>query len=108
MYKKVTIKLIELATISRKHFFYYVNKCNKIYRSGHDLDFYRDLIEMHRKTEDLSILLKNDNFLLKIYNTLEVWDMNKKGARMTSFDDLKKSIKSRKDYLVELYNFKII
>ncbi|MCL5062492.1 MAG: hypothetical protein M0Z70_08260 [Nitrospiraceae bacterium] len=101
------MKLVDLAAISRRHFFFFVDKCNKIYRSGHDLAFYRDLIAMHRETNNLAALIDDDDFLVKIYNTLEEWDMNKRGARMTSFAVLKESVKFWKNYLVELYDFKL-
>lgn len=101
------MKLIDLATISRGHFFFFVNKCNQIYRSGHDLAFYRELIAMHREKNNLSALIDDDDFLIKIYNTLEEWDMNKRGAHMTPFAVLKDSIKFWKNYLVELYDYKL-
>lgn len=54
------MKLIDLATISRRHFFFFVDKCNEVYRSGHGLAFYREIIGMHRKYGNLDTLLKND------------------------------------------------
>jgi hypothetical protein len=101
------MKLIDLATISRRHFFFFVEKCNEIYRSGHDLAFYRDLISMHRETNNLATLIEDEDFLIKLYNTLEEWDMNKRGARMCSSSALKESVKFWKNYLVELYDFKL-
>ncbi len=99
--------LIDLATISRRHFFFFVDKCNETYRSGHELAFYRDLITMHRETNNLTALIDDDNFLIKLYNTLEEWDMNKRGARMAPFAILKESIRFWKNYLVELYDYKL-
>ena len=99
--------LIDLATISRRHFFFFVDKCNETYRSGHDLAFYRDLIAMHREKNNLAVLIDDDNFLIKVYNTLEEWDMNKRGARMAPFAVLKESISFWKNYLVELYDYKL-
>jgi hypothetical protein len=103
----MTMKLVDLAAISRRHFFFFVDKCNAIYRSGHDLAFYRDLIAMHRETNNLATLIEDDDFLIKVYNTLEEWDMNKRGARMTPFSILKESVNFWKNYLVELYEFKL-
>lgn len=101
------MKLVDLATISRRHFFFFVDKCNQIYRSGHDLDFYRDLIARHRKENNLTALIGDDDFLIKIYNTLKEWDMNKRGARLVPVDDFKKSVKFWKDSLIELYQYKL-
>lgn len=101
------MKLIDLATISRRHFFYFVDKCNDIYRSGHDLALYRDLIAMHREATNLAALLDNDDFLLKLYNTLGEWDMNKRRARLAEFNMLKASLKFWRDSLIKLYDYKI-
>jgi len=101
------MRLIDLATISREHFFIFVNKCNKTYRSGDDLSLYRELIVLHRKFGNLKILLEKDSFCRKIYKTLEAWDMNKRGARLTSYDTFKKSLEYNKDCLIRLYKYKL-
>lgn len=101
------MNLIDLATFSRKHFFFFVKKCNEIYRSGHDLSFYRELIDMHRKHGKLEPLLGNNAFVKLLYETLEKWNMNQRGARLVAFDDFMKSIRFWKDYLVKLYEYKL-
>jgi len=101
------MKLIDLATISRRHFFFFVDKCNEVYRSGHGLAFYREIIGMHRKYGNLDTLLKNDEFLRLIYRTLEEWDMNKRGARLTVFENLRNSVLFFKDSLIKLYEYKL-
>ncbi|MFH1595004.1 MAG: hypothetical protein ABIG94_01355, partial [Pseudomonadota bacterium] len=100
--KQAKMNLIDLATFSRKHFFFFVKKCNEIYRSGHDLSFYRELIIMHRKHGKLEPLLENNAFVKLLYETLEKWNMNQRGARLVAFDDFMKSIRFWKDYLVNL------
>ena len=99
--------LIDIAIISRKHFFFFVEKCNKAYRSGHDLGFYREIIAMHREYGDLQTLIENDLFLKKLYETLEQWDMNKRGARMVSFDSFVNSVRFWKRSLIGLYEYKL-
>jgi hypothetical protein len=101
------MKLIDLATFSRMHFFFFVKKCNEVYRSGHDLSFYRELIDMHRKSGKLEALLEDEAFYKLLYATLVKWNMNQKGARMVAFDDFKKSIRFWKINLVELYKYKL-
>jgi hypothetical protein len=101
------MNLIDIATISRKHFFFFVEKCNEIYRSGHDLGYYREIIAMHREHNDLEALIENDAFLIKLYETLEQWDMNKRGARLVSFDIFVKSVRFWKRSLVRLYEYKL-
>ena len=101
------MQLIDLATISRRHFLFFVNKCNQIYRSGHDLALYRQLISMHRQYGNLEVLLGNNRFLETIYRTLEEWDMNKRGAKLTSFEAFKDSVLFYRDSLLELYEYKL-
>jgi hypothetical protein len=101
------MNLIDIATFSRRHFFFFVNKCNEVYRSGHDLSLYRELIDMHRKRGSLEVILEDEEFLRKLHETLIKWNMNQKGARLASFIDLTKSIKFWRDYLVKLYEYKL-
>jgi len=92
---------------SRKSFFYFVDECNKNYRSGHDLQYYREIISMHRHYNNLENLLNDERFFNTLYNTLEKWNMNQKGAKLRSIDEIKKSILSSKPLLDELYKCKI-
>lgn len=101
------MKLIDLATFSRRHFFFFIEKCNNIYSSGHGLAIYREVIAMHREYRSLENLLGNDMFYRKVYKTLEEWDMNKRGARLTTFDNFKNSITFWKGYLIDLYKYKL-
>ncbi len=100
------MKLIDIAVISRKHFFFFVEKCNELYRSGHDLECYREVIAMHREY-GLKNLLENKAFLIKLYETLEEWDMNKRGARMVQFDILADSVRFWKSALIMLDGYKL-
>jgi hypothetical protein len=101
------MQLIDLATISRKHFFFFVNRCNEAYRSGHDLELYRELISLHREYDDIKKLLDYDEFLRMLHKTLEEWDMNKRGARLTSLDNLQVSVLSYRDHIADLYKYKL-
>lgn len=100
------MKLIDIATISRKHFFFFVEKCNEMYRSGHDLECYREIIAMHRQYS-LENLLENQAFLSKLYETLEQWDMNKRAARMVPFDSFADSVRFWKRSLVRIDQYKL-
>ncbi|MBU2053765.1 MAG: hypothetical protein KKC25_02140 [Proteobacteria bacterium] len=101
------MKLIDIVVISRKHFFFFVEKCNEVYRSGHDLGFYREVIAMHREYGDLRILIENTAFLKKSYETLEQWNMNQRGARMVPFDIFAASVRFWKNSLTSLYEYKL-
>ncbi len=101
------MQLIDRATTSRKHFLFFINKCNETYRTGHDLAFYRELIGMHREYGNIEALLENVEFHRAIYRTLEEWDMNKRGARLTSFDNLRNSVLIYQESFVELYEYKL-
>ena len=98
---------INRATDSRELFFYFIKKCNELFRSGHDLNYYRKLIYMHRNQGKLQTLIEEEAFIKLIYATLEKFNMNQKGARMVALDDFKASIRSWKNNLVNLYEYKL-
>ena len=99
--------LIDIITKSRDIFFYFVDVCNQEYRFGHDLNFYREIINVHRNVQDIIKLIKNDDFCRNLYRTLEAWDMDKRGARLNEYDILKESILQHGPYLIDLYKNKL-
>lgn len=99
--------LIDIITKSRKIFFYFVEICNQEYRFAHDLEFYREIIAMHRSVQDILKLIKNDDFCRKLYNTLEAWNMNQRGARLNEFEIVKESVQQHGPYLIDLYENKL-
>jgi hypothetical protein len=99
--------LIDIITKSRKIFFYFVDVCNQEYRFGHDLNFYREIINVHRNVQDIIKIIKNDDFCRNLYRTLEAWDMDKRGARLNEYDILKESILQHGPYLIDLYKNKL-
>lgn len=101
------MELIDLITCSRRNFLFFTEKCDESYRSGHDLILYRKLIRMHREIADFEALVANDEFIKTVYRTLEEWDMNKRGARLTSFDKFVSSVVSLKKQLLKLYAHKL-
>ena len=62
--------LIDIPTKSRRVFFHFVNECDKYYRSGHELDLYREIIELHRATKGINLLINDDKFHHLLYDTL--------------------------------------
>lgn len=62
---------------------------------------------MHREYGDLEALIENEAFLRKLYETLEQWDMNKRGARLVLFDRFAESVRFWKTSLVRLYEYKL-
>lgn len=101
------MKIIDNLTQSRKIFFQCVDICNKKYRRGDDLKFYRELIAQHRKIADLNTQVASDAFLQKVYATLEKWDMNKRGARLVDLSTMRDSIRFHREYLSELYKYRL-
>jgi hypothetical protein len=99
--------LIDIITKSRKIFFYFVDVCNQEYRFAHDLDFYRELITMHRNVQYIVKLIKNDDFCRKLYSTLEAWDMDKRGAKLNELETVKESIQQHDLFLIDLYKNKL-
>ena len=99
--------LIDIITKSRKIFFYFVDVCNQEYRFAHDLEFYREIIAMHRNVQDIVKLIRNDDFCRKLYDTLEAWDMDKRGAKLNEYETVKESIQQHEPYLIDLYKNKL-
>jgi hypothetical protein len=95
--------VIDVITQSRSIFFFFVEVCNHQYRSGHDLDSYREIIDMHKKSQNIVELIRNDTFCRKIYGTLEAWNMNQRGARLQEFGIIEKSLRQHEPYLIDLY-----
>lgn len=71
------------------------------------MNFYRELIDQHRKIADLNALLISEAFLQKVYDTLEKWDMNRRGARIVDFSKMRHSIRSHGEYLSKLYKYQL-
>lgn len=101
------VQLIDILTKSRKIFFHFIDECNKNYRSGHDLKLYRKIIKLHEETNDINSLLNNKEFHKLIYETLKKWNMNQKGAKLTTFDNFSNSIIDYSQQLKELYKHKL-
>ena len=101
------MKNIDILTKSRKVFFEYIEICNEKYRQGHDLQFYRDIIAKHRKVADLNALIASDDFLHRIWATLEKWDMNKRRAKLVDVSTMCASIRSHQERLVSLYRYRL-
>jgi len=101
------MKIIDNLTQSREVFFRCVDICNKKYRKGDDLKFYRELITQHRNTADLNTLIDLEAFLKKVYATLEKWDMNKRGARLVDLQTVCNSIRFHRENLNVLYKYRL-
>ena len=98
--------IIELATHSRELFFFCVEECNVCYRSGDDLSLYRQIIALHREAGDLNKLFNHEGFIHLIRRTLIEWNMNQRGAKLSSLEELEKTITQNQSALLKLYNYK--
>lgn len=105
--KKIKKMLIDIITKSRNIFLYFVDVCNQEYRFGHDLKLYRETINMHRNVQDIVKLIRNDDFCRKLYDTLEAWNMDQRGAKLDEFEIVKESIQQHGPYLIDLYKNKL-
>ena len=103
----MAMKRIDLISSSREQFFYYVAVCNDHYRSGHDLELYRKIINLHREAPDLDKLLERDDFIRLVRRTLSAWNMNQRGASLATEEELKKSIERNRPGLTKLYQYKL-
>jgi hypothetical protein len=102
--------MIDFIFRNQKIFFHFVNECNERYRSGHDLSLYRDIIGKHEEYHnDLKALLKDDKIYPLIMKTLKAWNMDQRGAKLTTVEKFKQSISqnSVKENLIELSRYKL-
>lgn len=76
------------------------------YRKGPDFYFYKEVMNLV-KNNNIKELLKDRNFIEKIYATLTSWDMNSRGAKMKYFDEFYENIISNKEKFIELTNLKL-
>jgi hypothetical protein len=92
---------------NRKIFFYFVNICNDKYRFGHDLSLYREIIDKHKCNPNLESLLNDDEIYQLIIDTLRAWNMDQRGAILTTVDNFKQSVESVRRNLIKLSKYKI-
>jgi len=62
---------------------------------------------LHRNINNLEELINREDFLEKIYRTLELFNMNQRGAELVSLADFADSILQLQGELIELYRYKI-
>lgn len=101
-------QLIDLITKTKPLFFSCVQECNSNYRFGNELNFYRKVIARHRESMNITLMLSEEEFIELIYATLKAWNMDQRNAELTAPDDLKRSIRSFKNELEQLYKYKLI
>lgn len=101
------MKIIDILSCDKELFLEMVKKCNETYRSGHDLSSYLKIIGAHRRTRNISELIKDDEFTRTVYKTLKLWNMNQQGAVLETYQTVKQSILDCHDYLFELYGIQL-
>jgi len=102
--------MIDFIFRNQKIFFHFVNECNERYRSGHDLSLYKDIIKKHEEYHnDLEALLKDEKIYPLIMKTLKAWNMDQRGAKLTTVEKFKQSIlqNNLKENLIELSRYKL-
>jgi len=92
---------------NRETFFSYVEDCNNKYRYGHDLERYREIISRHRSINDINRLIDDDSFCSLVWDTLDAWNMDQRGAELVPKDVLQESIRSHRKQLTILYPCKL-
>ncbi len=71
------------------------------------LSAYKDVLSLRRENS-LNELFDSNVFYGRLYNALEAWDMNKRGARMKPLNKFRSSISSNKERFLELANYKLV
>src|SRR5208282_196785 len=93
---------------NKKIFFSFVNICNEKYRSGHDIDLYIDIIKKHaRYNDNTQSFLNDDEVYPLIIDTLRAWNMDQRGAKLTSVDEFTRSGSRVKGNIISLGNYKL-
>ena len=99
---------LNLLLESRDSFFNWIKKCNGNYRLiSPSLYLYKKIIEKHQSQKDFDKLMKDDEFLELIYITLIAWNMDQRGAKLTSFIEFKESVLDSQHILKEMYNYRL-
>jgi hypothetical protein len=97
------MKLIDLISVDKEFFFEMVKICNETYRSSHDFSTYHKIIHSHRQKDDITTLIMDNDFIKGIYETLQQWNMDQKGAILEKYEVINKSIFDCQEYIAELY-----
>jgi hypothetical protein len=69
-----------------------ISEIDTLYRRGPSLYFYKRVIQLRQKSENIRAFLNDDYNLEILYATLVSWDMDSRGAKMKDFNDFKKSL----------------
>jgi len=104
---KKSLDIEDILFKSRDIFFHFVNECNERYRSNDDLDYYRKIVQAHRKINNIEDILKDESFIIQIRETLVKWDMDKRTADLQSIEIIKRNILAHENILKYLYNYKL-
>ena len=99
------MRLIDILSFDEELFFELINKCNETYRSGHDLSSYLKIINAHRRTNNIAVLIKDNEFIKLIYETLKLWNMDQQAAVLETYDVIKKSIFECQEYITDYTEF---
>ena len=91
----------------RATFFSYVEECNQSYRFGHDLGLYGKIIAMHRTAPGIDSLLDDTTFFRLVWDTLDAWNMNQRGAQLATLRDMTQSITAHRAIIRRLYACKL-
>jgi len=92
---------------SRDLFFHFVKECNDRYRNDKDLEYYRNIVEIHRRLNNIEDILRSEGFLDLLRDTLIEWDMNKRRAELQDIDVIRRNIFLHESILKELYKYKL-
>jgi hypothetical protein len=101
------MKLIDILLFDKVLFWEMVRKCNETYRSGHDLSYYLKIIKAQRSVKNINQLIKDNDFIKTIYETLKLWNMNQRGAVLEEYQIVKESILGCEEYLNEIYSIQL-
>lgn len=104
---KKSLDIEDILFKTRDIFFHFVNECNERYRSNDDLNYYRKIVQAHRKINNIEDILKDESFIIQIRETLVKWDMDKRTADLQSIEIIKRNILAHENILKYLYNYKL-
>lgn len=93
--------------INKQQLMKYISICNSKFRNvSPSLILYKIIIEKHNN-QVIDDLIEDVNFLEITYATLQAWNMDMRGAKLTDFTCFKNSITNLKNEIIELHQYKM-
>jgi len=93
---------------SKDRFMRYVDQYNERYRSETESkELYLSAIGKYRRARDYADLLQDTSYVTLVHRTLDSWDLNKRGARLTDLHTFERSIHENAKLLISMSRYRM-